>query len=136
MVTIQPLFFKLIGDWKTLTDTYTADAFSKYFCGIVQSSPVPINFSALSNLDEINENITDNVKESLNITLFSIKMITNTIKEKKTFSFNVITLNGLLKELGKLNSKKTIQATDMPSKIIKENKDLISCCVYYSFNNS
>ena len=72
----------------------------------------------MSNLDEINENITDNVKESLNITLFSIKLITNTIKETKTFSFNVITLNGLLKELGKLNSKKTIQATDMPSKII------------------
>ena len=72
----------------------------------------------MSNLDEINENITDNVKESLNITLFSIKLITNTIKETKTFSFNVITLNGLLKELGKLNSKKTIQTTDMPSKII------------------
>ena len=66
----------------------------------------------------------------------SIRLITNNIKETKKFSFHCITSNDSLKELDKLNSKKSIQTTDMPSKIIKENKDLISCYIYHNFNKS
>ena len=42
------------------------------------------------------------------------------------------TLNGI----NKLNRKKASQATDIPVKIIKENKYVISFYVFHNFNNA
>ena len=41
-----------------------------------------------------------------------------------------------IKEVNKLSIKKASQTLDMPVKIIKENKDLISHFVYNNFNNA
>ena len=57
----------------------------------------------------------------------NIKLITDTIKEMKTiFPFHFITLNDSLKGLDNLEPKKAIPTTDIPTKIIKEHKNLIS----------
>ena len=41
-----------------------------------------------------------------------------------------------IKEVNKLSIKKASQTLDIPVKIIKENKDLISYFVYNNFNNA
>ena len=43
-------------------------------------------------------------------------------------------LHKTLNEINKLNHKKASQATDIPVKIIKENKDVISFYVFHNFN--
>ena len=42
------------------------------------------------------------------------------------FSFRFVSLNRILNGVNKLNPKKASHATDIPIKIIKENKDLVS----------
>ena len=56
------------------------------------------------------------------------------IKNKMTsmdnpkFSFRFVSLNETLDGVNKLNPKKALQATDIPVKIIKENKNVVSYC--------
>ena len=52
-----------------------------------------------------------------------------------TFSFNFISHDDIVKEL-KLKTKKASQKTDIPTKIVKENVDIISHFLYHNFNNS
>ena len=51
---------------------------------------------------------------------------------KKNFLFQCIFLNETLKEIGNLNSKNLIQAIDIPTKVIKENKVIISYYIYHN----
>ena len=52
------------------------------------------------------------------------------------FSFRFVSLNRILNGVNKLNPKKASQATDIPVKIIKESKDLVSFYIYHNFNNA
>ena len=52
------------------------------------------------------------------------------------FAFEFVSLKETIKEVNKLSIKKASQALDIPVKIIKENKDLISYCAYNNFNNA
>ena len=45
-------------------------------------------------------------------------------QQQQHFPFYIITLSNSLKDFKNLNSKNAVQATDTPTKIIKENKDL------------
>ena len=49
------------------------------------------------------------------------------------FNFRVVSLNETLDEANKLIPKKI---TDIPVKIIKENKDLVLFYVFHNFNNA
>ena len=51
---------------------------------------------------------------------------------QKNFLFQCIFLNETLKEIGNLNIKNLIQAIDIPTKVIKENKAIISYCIYHN----
>ena len=51
-------------------------------------------------------------------------------------SFKFVSLQETIKEVNKLSIKKASQTLDIPVKIIKENKDLISYFVYNNFNNA
>ena len=48
----------------------------------------------------------------------------------------MLSLEEKIKEVNKLSIKKASQTLDIPVKIIKENKDLISYFVYNNFNNA
>ena len=56
----------------------------------------------------------------------SITSIKNklTNMDNPKFSFRFVSFNETLKEVNKLNHKKASQATDIPAKNIKENKDV------------
>ena len=53
-----------------------------------------------------------------------------------SFAFEFVSLEETVKEVNKLSIKKASQTLDIPVKIIKENKDLISYFVYNNFNNA
>ena len=53
-----------------------------------------------------------------------------------SFSFEFVSLEETIKEVNKLSIKKASQTLDIPVKIIKENKDLISYIVYNNFDNA
>ena len=56
--------------------------------------------------------------------------------ENRKFRFNFVLFEYILDEINKLNSKKASQATDIPVRIIKGNKDAIALFIYHNFNNS
>ena len=59
-----------------------------------------------------------------------------TSMDNPKFSFRFVSLNETLNGVNKLNRKKASQASDIPVKIIKENKDVISFDVFHNFNNA
>ena len=57
-------------------------------------------------------------------------------KDQPKFSFHFVTLEETLKEVALLSDKKASQASDIPVKIIKENRDLIAYFLLHNFNNA
>ena len=53
-----------------------------------------------------------------------------------SFAFEFVKLEETIKEVNKLSSKKASQTLDIPAKIVKENKDLISYFLYNNFHNA
>ena len=51
-------------------------------------------------------------------------------------SFKYASFDQKLKELEKLDPKKTSQLNDSPVKVIKENKDIVAFFIYHNFNKS
>ena len=52
------------------------------------------------------------------------------------FSFHFVTLEETLKDVALLSNKKASQTSDIPVKIIKENRDLIAYFMLLNFNNA
>ena len=52
------------------------------------------------------------------------------------FSFHFVTLEETRKELVLLSDKKASQASHIPVKIIKENRDLLAYFILHNFNNA
>ena len=52
------------------------------------------------------------------------------------FSFHLVTLEETFKEVALLSDKKASQASDIPVKIIKEDRDLIAYFILHGFNNA
>ena len=57
-------------------------------------------------------------------------------KAEPKFSFHFVTLKETLKEVALLSDKKSSQVSDIPVKIIKENRDLIAYFILHNFNNA
>lgn len=55
---------------------------------------------------------------------------------QKNISFQYIFLNKTLNEIENLNPKTLTEAKDLPTKIIKEKKAIISYYIHHNFNNS
>ena len=52
------------------------------------------------------------------------------------FNFHLVTLKETFKEVALLSDKKASQASDIPVKIIKENRDLIAYFILHNFSNT
>ena len=57
-------------------------------------------------------------------------------KDLPKFSFHFVTLEETLEEVSLLSDKKVSQASDIPVKIIKENRNLIAYFILHNFNNA
>ena len=56
-------------------------------------------------------------------------------KGQPKFSSHFVTLEGTLTDVALLSDKKASQTSDIPVKIIEENRDLIGYFVLHNFNN-
>ena len=56
----------------------------------------------------------------------SIKVIKSRKKEEQTFTFNYVSYEEVLNEVRKLQTTKTTQQNDIPTKILKENSEVFA----------
>ena len=143
--TVKPLFsdkishkdtISLTEDGKTITeDLPIAEIFNNYFSTVIRSLCdrnvlTEPGFACSQNTVSTAINKFRNHPSILSI---------NKNMERigcPSFSFEFVSLEETIKEVNKLSIKKAFQALDIPVKIIKENKDLISYFVYNNFNNA
>ena len=143
--TVKPLFsdkishkgiISLTEDGKTITeDLPIAEIFNNYFSTVIRS------------LCDRNVHTEPGIACSQNTVSTAINKFRNhpsilSINKNMerigcpSFSFEFVSLEETIKEVNKLSIKKASQKLDIPVKIIKENKDLISYFVYNNFNNA
>ena len=142
--TVKPLLDKishkdiisLTEDRKTITeDLPIAEIFNNYFSTVIRSLcnrnvPTEPGIACCQNAVSTAINKFRNHPSILSI---------NKNMERigcPSFSFEFVSLEETIKEVNKLSIKKASQTLDIPVKIIKENKDLISYFVYNNFNNA
>ena len=145
--TVKPLISDKINHRETINlidneiilsnDEKIAETFNKYFCNIAKNMSLPESPSLKEPSPEL---FTDPVilplekyKDHPSITSIKSKM---TSMDNPKFSSRFVSLNEGLTGVNKLNRKKASQATDIPVKIIKENKDVISFYVFHNFSNA
>ena len=116
------------------SDTDIVDTFNDYFSSVVQNLNIPRENSINTNLciNPVLE-IIEKYKHHQSIISINKKM-----REKglRKFSFQLVTLEETFKEVALLSDKKASQASDIPVKIIKENRDLIAYIILHNFNNT
>ena len=126
----------LMEDGKTITeDLQVAEIFSNYFSNIIRrfcNRNVPTDPGTASPLNTISTAISKLRNHpgilSININMERIRW--------PSFTFEFVSLEETIKEVNKLNTKKVSQTLNIPVKINKENKNLISWFVSNNFNNA
>ena len=120
---------------KFLAQTDIADTFNDYFSNVVQNFDIPRENSILNTDLCINPVMTALEKDKHHQSIISIN---KKMREKglPKFSFHFVILEETLKEVALLSDKKASQASDIPVKIIKENRDLIAYFILHNFNNA
>ena len=116
------------------SDTDIADTFNDYFSSVVQNLNIPReNFINTDLCINPVLEIIEKYKRHQSIISINKKM-----REKRLpkFSFYLVTLEETFKEVALLNDKKASQASDIPVKIIKENRDLIAYFTLHNFSNA
>ena len=96
-----------------------AERFNEFFVNIVPSlkiSPKENYKTDVGNDNEPNLNFINKFKNHLNI-----KVIKSRKKEKQIFTFNYVSYEDVLNEIRKRQTATTIQQSDIPKKIPKEN---------------
>ena len=123
-------------DGKTITeDLPIAEIFNNYFSNVSRGlcdRNVPTESAYVCSQNAVSTAIN---KFSNHHSILSI----NKNMEKigcPSFAFEFVTLEETIKEVNKLSIKKASQTLDIPVKIVKENKDLISYFAYNNFNNA
>ena len=117
------------------SDTDIADTFNDYFSSVVQNLNIPRENSML-NTDLCINPVLETVEKYKHHQ--SIISINKKMREKglPKFSFHLVTLEETLYEVALPSDKKASQASDIPVKTIKENRDLITYFILHNFNNS
>ena len=138
--TVKPLFSDKIShkdiDGKMITeDLPIAEIFNNYFSNISRGlcdRNVPTESSYVCSQNAVSTAIN---KFSNHHSILSINKSMEKIG-RPSFAFEFVTLEETIKEVNKLSINKASQKLDIPVKIVKENKDLISYFVYNNFNNA
>ena len=97
-----------------------AEVFSKYFGNIAQN----LGIDGLTNISSDNDAITIRKAIEKHQNHPSIKVIWENIDATNNFSFDLINPECISKIINNLDSSKAAQQGDIPTKVIKDNKDL------------
>ena len=108
------------------------EIFGKYFGNIVQNLVI----DGLTNTSSDNDAVTIRQAIEKYQNHPSIKVRRENIDATKNFSFDLINPECMSKIINNLDTSKATQQGDIPTKIIKYNKDLSSYFISASFNNA
>ena len=122
-------------------DQVVAETFNNYFSNIAKNLHTVTNKSfPKEKANGFNLNILDPVEAAIlkhmnHSTLIAIRGKISKLDNPNS-SFKYASFDQKLKELEKLDPKKTSQLNDSPVKVIKENKDIVAFFIYHNFNKS
>ena len=123
----------LVENNKVVSDeSKLVEIFSKYFGNIVQN----LGTDGLTNISSHNDAVTIRQAIEKYQNHPSIKVIRESISATNNFSFDLINPECISKIINNLDTSKATQQGDIPTKIIKDNKDLFSYFISASFNNA
>ena len=144
--TVKPLFsnkvkskatIKLVENDKMIDDeTKIAKIFNEYFVNIVKKlALITKEQSAISTENSLNE-VEIAITKHQNHP--SIIAITEKMEKRgnPSFSIEFTSYEEIVKGVNSLKIRKASQNVDIPVRIIKENKDIVSYFLYHNFNNS
>ena len=162
--TVKPLFSVKISHKETINlavnetilsdDQVVADTFNNYFNNIVKNLLTVTNKNYTKEItNSVNLNLLDAVEAGIlklptnclsafdhfmDLALKGLNAIRGKISklDNPNFCFEYTSFDQTLKELEKLDPKKTSQMNDIPVKVIKENKDIVAFFIHHNFNNS
>ena len=131
--TLKDERITLVENNKVVSDeSKLVDIFGKYFGNIVQN----LGIDGLKNISSANETVTIRkaIKKYQNHP--GIKVIRENIDTNKNFSVDLINPECIGKIINNLDTSKATQQGHIPTKIIKDNKDIFSYSISASFNNA
>ena len=100
------------------------ETFNEFFANIVPSLKISPKESYETDVGNDNEPILNYINKFKNHP--SIKVIKSRKKEEQTFTFSYVSYEEVLNEIRNLQSKKTIQQNDIPTKILKKNSEVFA----------
>ena len=141
--TVKPVFSNevqtnssvtLMEDGKMITeDLKIAEFFNHYFTNITESLGISEDQTLLSPTNGINDPVEKAIKKYANHP--SIKKIKECC-ELSRFEFKPVTINEILLQIQKLNSKKASPLNSIPAKILKQNADIFAVLIQKTFNSN
>ena len=149
--TVKPLFSDKISHKETINlavndtilsdDQVVADTFNNYFNNIVKNL---LNVTNKNYPKEVANNVNLNLLDPVEAAILKFKNhpSLNAIRGKISklgdpkFYFEYTSYDQALKELEKLDPKKTSQMNDILVKVIKGNRDIVAFFIHHDFNNS
>ena len=139
--TVKPMFSKkctmkekitLVKNDEIISDCQpVAELFNKFFANIVKELNLVIDNEFLVNADHIGDPVQNAIKKYKNhpsVKAISVKY------DKNTFSFRYVSLDEIKKEIKNLNTMKACQDTDIPTKIVQENSDVLAEFIFQNLN--
>ena len=110
---------KVISDDMEITET-----FKEFFANIVSSLKIWPKENYETDVGNDNEPILNYINKFKNHP--SIKLIKSRKKEEQTFTFSYVSYEEVLNEIRKLQTTKTTQQNDIPTKILKKNSEVFA----------
>ena len=142
MKTVKPSFtdktlkderITLVENNKVVSDeSKLVEIFSKYFRNIVQN----LGIDDLTNTSSDNDPVPTRQAIEKYQNHPSTKVIRENIDTTNNFSFDLINPECISKIINNLDTSKATQQGDIPTKIIKDNKDLFPYFISASFNSA
>ena len=103
-------------------DMEIAETFNEFFVNIVPSLKISPKENYETDVGNDNEPILNYINKFKNHP--SIKVIKSRKKEEQTFTFNYVSYEEVLNEIGKRQTATMIQQSNIPTKILKENSEV------------
>ena len=123
----------LVENNKVVSDeSKLVEIFSKYFRNTVQN----LGIDGLTNISSDNDAVTMTKAIEKYQNHPSMKKVRENIDTTNNFSFDLINPECSSKIINNLDTSKATQQGDIPTKIIKDNKDLFLYFIFASFYNA
>ena len=116
------------------SDIEIAENLRTFFSNEVKELKIKIKDDLLHDVSNINDPVQRAIQKYKKHP--SIQMIKETFDNDKTFSFDLISPDTILKKIVSLDTSKSTHRNDVPTKIVKANADLFSNFVSNDFNKS